>query len=58
MTDVIVNRYNDNEVQHMMLWCKQNLRAGSWQVKFSADMTTFVFQNKRDSFLFVCKWPQ
>lgn len=58
MTEITVNRYGDHEVQDMITWCQQNLRTGSWQVKFSGSTTIFVFKNKQDSFLFVCRWPQ
>jgi len=58
MTEITVNRYSDHEVQDLIAWCQQNLQTGSWQVKFSADTTIFVFKNKKDSFLFVCRWPQ
>lgn len=58
MSEITVDRYNSNEIQNMIDWCQQNLLSGTWTVKFYTDTTKFVFRNKRDSFLFVCKWPQ
>ena len=58
MNEIAVNHYNDSDVQNMLIWCQQNLRTGTWQMKFSSETTTFVFRNNQDSFLFVCRWPQ
>jgi hypothetical protein len=59
VTEIVFDRYSNSEIEAMMEWCRQHLRAGSWKVNFAADSTTFVFKRKADSFLFACRWqPQ
>jgi hypothetical protein len=59
VTEIVFDRYGNSEIEAMMDWCQQYLRAGSWSVNFTTDTTTFVFKRKDDSFLFACKWqPQ
>ena len=58
MSEVELDQYQTQELEHMIGWCQTRFAAGTWKVIFDENNTRFQFDRGRDAVAFSRQWKQ
>jgi hypothetical protein len=58
MSEVELDQYQTQELEHMIGWCQTRFAAGTWKVVFDENSTRFQFDRGRDAVAFSRHWKQ